>query len=97
MRDFVLDGNDLAIADGDLAIGTVADDNAYLLLVTAKGDWKESPLTGIGAERFLNSPDGGLALEREVLLQMQADGFHVRGVRLGDNGTLNIDATWPEA
>jgi hypothetical protein len=94
MLDLILNGNDLAVADGDLAIGTVADDNAYLLLLTAKGDWKGSPLTGIGVERFLNGPDGR-ALEREVRIQLEADGFICRSIHLLD-GYIKIDATWPE-
>lgn len=96
ITDFILNGNDLAVTeDGDLAIGTVADDNAYLLAITAKGDWKASPLTGVNAEQFLNGPDGR-ALEREMRIQLEADGFQVRNVRFID-GTFEMDVTWPEA
>jgi hypothetical protein len=92
--DFILDGNDLAVAGGDLAIGPVGDDNAKLLLATSKGDWKGSPLTGIGVVRFLNAPDGR-ALEREVRIQLEADGFTCRSVQLLSD-KLKIDAAWPE-
>lgn len=94
MLDFILNGNDLAVADGDLAIGSVGDDNAYLLLVTSKGDWKGSPLTGVGVVRFLNAPDDR-ALEREVRIQLEADGFACRSVQLLSD-KLKIEAEWPE-
>ena len=56
--------------------------------MSAPGDYRESPTTGVGTINYLND-DSGLFF-RDVAIQMQADGIKVKSVSFDDNGELEI-------
>lgn len=76
------------IAQG-LAAGDIASQCQALLVVPVAGEWKASPTTGAGAQRFLRDDDTD-ALIAAVCSQLRGDGQTVVEVKYTDN--LEIDA-----
>lgn len=86
---------DLLIENGDLVIGLSDEQHVALLLLTEKGEWRHDGLAGIGLQRQLSGPLGPTeraALQREISLQLERDGFIVRTVQVTAAGELTIDA-----
>jgi hypothetical protein len=89
MADIALtDSFDLGVSiDGDLPLApdeqALADD-ITLLLATALGHWRESPLVGLAIHEFINSDESPTAAITEAL---QADGM--RAVRVSAADPLN--------
>lgn len=85
-QDFALYGNDLLIENGDFAIGEsdaqhIADNmNAF------PGWWKEYPADGVGVFQYFNSAGQEQALQRNLRIQLMADGYNV------SNPEVNVDA-----
>ena len=77
-KDFLDDSNgDIAIVAGDLAIGFSDEQHMQDILVAQKGDYKQHPLVGVGIANYLKSPNSLVTrrtLEKEILVQSQADG-----------------------
>ncbi len=81
MKDYLLDENyDLLIKDGDFVVDECDDLDIELILLTEKGNWKESPMTGVGIRKWTNATMNSTLmqqLEREVRIQLNGDGFEV--------------------
>lgn len=95
VKDLILKNGDLDIKNGDLVIDYSDQQHIEDLLVSEKGDFKQSPLTGIGLLNYINAPltkENRLALEKEIRLQLLADGFEIKQVEIGTEGSVNIDA-----
>ena len=93
MKDLLLnDNHDLAIANGDLVVDDSDVQHQDLLLMTTKGEWKESPTIGVGVLGFLKDEDA-FGLLATVKAQFEMDGMRVRNMELID-GSLQIDATY---
>jgi hypothetical protein len=98
--DLLLDENyDLAFSPGgDLAVGESDAQHIDLLLRTSQGEWRATPLVGIGLLRYLLSPYGPAqagALSREVGVQLVQDGYQVLELDLADLSTATINAERP--
>jgi hypothetical protein len=92
-KDILLDTDfDLQIADGDFVIGESTAQHQQLLLLTQKGEWKESPTVAVSAESFLKDEDE-TALLAEIKAQFELDGMTVNLLQYAD-GKLNIDAPY---
>lgn len=93
------DSGDLAIsAAGDLLAGESDQQHVELLLRTSQGEWRQSPLVGIGLVRYLLAPYGSLqaaALSREVAVQLEQDGYQVLQLDLQDLSAAIINAERP--
>jgi len=93
MEDLLLNSEqELTIIDGDFAVGESTLQHQELLIMTAKGEWKESPLIGVGALGFLKDDDES-GLLAEIKTQFEKDGMQVKGVRMID-GKLITDANY---
>ncbi|MBI9063286.1 MAG: hypothetical protein JEZ14_14995 [Marinilabiliaceae bacterium] len=92
-NDFLLDDNgDLMTENGDFVTGPSDDQNVELLLVLHKGELKESPTIGVGLNRFLGKQNTSLTeMQREIKVGLQADGYKVKSITTGDNGTFDLD------
>ena len=66
----------------------------YDILKASQGDFKQSPLVGVGLIRYINSEDGDMML-RDISRQMQQDGMRVDEVRF-ENGDLIINGKYKE-
>lgn len=76
-QDVLSENGDLAIVKGDFAVGYSDQIHVQNILLAEKGQYRESPLVGVGIRQFLASPVTSrtkAALEREIKLQLEADG-----------------------
>lgn len=95
MKDLLLnDTGDLLIQNGDVKIGESTLQHQNLLLLTTKGDWRENPLTGVGAAGFLKDENKGELLA-EIKKEFEKDGMTVNALSL-DNENININAAYNE-
>jgi hypothetical protein len=95
MTDLLLDDTgDLSLSGNDFVFGLSDQQHQELLLLTEKGEWKESPLVGVGAMKFLES-ESTADLLREIRLQFSNDGMNVNAISITTTGQINIDATYP--
>lgn len=92
-------GYDLAFTDaGDLALGESDGQHLNLLLLTSQGEWRADPLVGIGLRRYQSAPYGraqAQALQREVAVQLQRDGYEVLENDLADLSAAKLNAVRP--
>ncbi|MEG2495643.1 MAG: hypothetical protein RSB32_08105 [Mucinivorans sp.] len=84
---------DIDLATGDIALIEPTEQHKADILMADQGDYKESPLTGVGLMEHINSEnDGGLL--RVVAQQMRRDGIKITQVGYDENGDLIIDGTY---
>jgi len=97
--DVLLDqGYDLQVADGDFTTGESDDQHTALILLLSQGEYKQSPLTGVGLAQHLSGPMGATeqaTLKREITLQLERDGYKITTLQLSDDGRLTLDAKRP--
>jgi hypothetical protein len=76
-KDILLDQNgDLLIVDGDLVIGNSEQQDVDLIFSSHKGEYKEHPLLGFGASRYLKKSNNNVEeFVRELELQLELNGF----------------------
>jgi hypothetical protein len=91
MTDILLDTDlDLEFANGDFVTGESTTQHQELLLISAKGDFKEYPTACVGAGGYLKDEDVS-ALLGEAKQEFEKDGMKVNSI-LFDNDKLLIDA-----
>jgi hypothetical protein len=90
---------DLAFSEaGDLVVGESDGQHISLLLLTAQGEWRADPLVGVGLRRYQSAPYGrtqAQALQREVAVQLQRDGYQVLENDLADLSAAKLNAVRP--
>lgn len=94
MTDFLLDDNlDLLIADGDFVIGESTAQHQKLLILADKGEFKDVPMRGVGARRYLedHTPEN---LAREIRQEFAADGMTVNKIQIASDLTIQLDANY---
>jgi hypothetical protein len=98
-QDFLLDGGyDLAIEGGDFVAGFSDYQHQDLLHLTAQGEWRQNPLSGINLLRWQAGPMDAsrrAALQREGTLQLERDGYRVATYSVTAAAELSIDAFRP--
>jgi hypothetical protein len=94
--DFILTADyDLATAGGDVVLAEADEQHHALLLLTNPGEWRQSPLTGVGLLRWLAGPMDErrrAELQRLITIQLQRDGYQVATVQVAADSTLQLDA-----
>ncbi len=92
MKDFLLDEDgDLLIVNGDLVIGDSDATIVEHLMHSFKGEWKESPLTGVEAPLLIKKRGGITRLKKIAKQQLQENRF--KNISITQNGkTIDIDA-----
>ena len=94
MTDILLDEHfDLQYLNGEIVRGESTLQHQQLIIMCAKGEFKESPTSCVGAYGFLkdNDVNGFLA---EVKKEFERDGMDVNGLSFLD-GVLKVDAVYP--
>jgi hypothetical protein len=95
MQDLLLNDNgDLIVVNGDLSMGESTLQHQRLLLVTTKGDWRESPLAGVGTAAYLKDESAGELLS-EIKKEFEKDGMQVSKVNLVDENII-VNAIYQE-
>ena len=93
MNDIVLDNNmDLSIIAGDFVVDDCEDQVQQLLLIAQPGNFRDSPLTGVGIVNYLKSqitPSLVDALTKKIQIQWLYDGY--AGVNVVVNSFTDIE------
>lgn len=93
MRDLLLDtDNDLNITEDDLVMGESTVQHQQLLLVCAKGEFKESPTATVGVINYSEAENTNDLLG-EIRKCFTGDGMAVNNLSI-DNGKILIDASY---
>lgn len=87
------DSNDLIIKDGDFLIGESTRQHKKDLLLAQKGEYKQSPGTGIGIADFLED-DNFAGIDVEIQKQYELDGMKVNSIAVYNDGTIKDDASY---
>jgi hypothetical protein len=94
MDDILLtDQFELVIVNGMLVRGESTRQHQHLLLATNKGDWRFSPLTGVGVASFLKDEGNTGGLLPEIKAQFELDGMQVTSLKIVD-GKIVVDAKY---
>lgn len=91
MTALILDSNnELVIQHGTLALGDTRDQNASLIVLAEKGEFKEHPQLGVGISQFLKSVNREKELQRAIRVQLALDGIRPKEIEY-QNGKLKIE------
>lgn len=86
MKDILLDNTgDLAIVGGDFVIGNSKEQSVEQILINSAGEFKEFPQVGCGIKKQKNGVISRF-IERNIRVQLEADGFNVEKLTLTENG-----------
>lgn len=95
-KDFKLGSDgDLVFSGGDLKIDFSDKQHIKDIINSNTGWWKQFPLVGVGIQYYLNSSGKDQQLEREIRLQLTADGYSVERpviVRTADSFDITPNA-----
>ena len=95
--DYIVDtaNLDLMVVKGDFVLAESTGQHQRLLLQTIPGEYKSSPLTGVGLPYYLldERPGNMLSVIRK---KFTADGMIVASVSITEDGKLTIDAKYNE-
>ena len=93
MKDILLNTDlDLLIANGDLVVGESTSQHQKLLLISAKGDFKENPTIAVGAGGYLKDDDE-TGLMAEIKKEFEKDGMKVDEINI-KNGNIEVHANY---
>lgn len=76
-----------------VVLGDITSQNQELIIISEKGEFKHSPLVGVGVTTYLDDevPDN---LLRAVRTELAVEGMNVSKVRFDSDGKLIIDAQY---
>lgn len=84
---------DLDLSTGDLMLQESTRSHQADILLSAQGDWCETPLLGVGIIDYINDNDPS-GLLSATALQMQDDGMDVERIEFNEKGEIEIDAEY---
>jgi hypothetical protein len=97
VKDITIDDDfDLIIEDGDFKVSESDIQHIQLICITDLGHWKQSPLLGVGIEKYIASSGQTDALKRAINIQLSSDGFRVNQVLVtgtNEDFQYSVDAT----
>jgi hypothetical protein len=94
VSDVLLDEDfDLLMENGDFVVGESTLQHQALLLLSNKGEWRQSPVVGVGLNNFLLQDGGEDELRQLVRKELERDGMRVGSIQL-DEGLPLIEASY---
>jgi hypothetical protein len=92
-KDFIFT-DDLVIRNGDFLVEASDGQHIEHILKADRGQFRQWPLVGVGLQRSKNASLRPQELKQEVKLQLRADNFKVKAVKVkpGDNLAIEVDA-----
>ncbi len=100
MTDILLDetfdliiGNEEGLDKGDFQLAESTKQHQALLLLANKGEFRQSPLVGVGVNLYLEDDRLG-AMKSELQQQLFLDGMTVDQLRIFNDGQVFIDASY---
>jgi hypothetical protein len=73
-------------------IGESSAQHQRLILIGNKCDYKENPMRGVGAKRYLETSDNH-TFAREIRQEFSLDGMQVASITINAD-TITVDATY---
>lgn len=93
VKDIEIDENfDLQISNGDFVISESDQQHVLLLIKTYVGAWKQYPLVGVGIDFYSASSGKQQILKRNIIVQMESDGYKVNEIDIRQPDKYYIDA-----
>lgn len=96
-KDFLLNEGALQIINGDFVTGESSQQHVEDVLVARPGEYKQSPFIGVAIEDYLNAPFTPKViqtLERQINLQLKADGAKKISVKVNSLDNIQIDTRY---
>lgn len=94
MIDILLEANtEPVIKEGDFVAGESTRQHQKLLLIAEKGEWRESPLTGIGLRTELMNETTGIELLTTIKKEFEKDGMSVLQIK-SKEGNITAEAIY---
>ena len=91
-NDILLDDTyDLLAQDGDLLAGDCLLQQQAVLLASGEGEWKQSPVAGIGLDAYLLD-ENELGAFRKIRSQFTSDGLRLTTLKKQTDGNLIIQS-----
>ena len=84
---------DLMVVNGDFSVGESTVQHQGDLIVACEGEYKQDPMTGVGAVNFVDD-EGPSEFLRKVRIQFTKDGMNVTRSQMNTNGNLEIEAEY---
>ena len=94
VKDFILDDDmDLSIKGGDFEVGESSLQHQQALLLSEKGEYKQSPNTGVGITSYINGDNDADDLQTNIQKEFEADGIKISELKINaiDNITIKAD------
>lgn len=88
---------DLDSFKGDFIIGESDQQHVEDILSAGKGEYKQSPLIGVGVINYYHGPLSGVKREkmrRDILLQLESDGVSKPMVSVDVNGEITVNGKY---
>lgn len=96
MKDILLnEASELDIRNGDFVVGASEQQHVEAIFLTQKGEYKEFPLLGFGAENYLKSTVSQVQFKRDLKIQLAYDFFGDAKIDLS-NGFKNLTIEIPK-
>lgn len=93
MTDILLNNeNDISIINGDFQIGESSQQEIEAVLISFKGEYKNTPLLGAEIKRMLKARNTRQGITREVNEQLKYDGFQNVDFKIQDAENFTINA-----
>ena len=91
-KDIITDTDfDLSIVNGDISVLESDSQHIDHIITADKGHFRQFPLVGVGIVNFLNSSTEEQEIRQVIKLQLEADGFAVRQIKISGSN-IEIDA-----
>ncbi|MES2238853.1 MAG: hypothetical protein V4497_01210 [Bacteroidota bacterium] len=95
-KDILLDEDmDVLIADGDFVVNESTAQHQKILILSDKGEFKEIPMRGVGARRYLEESNPS-NLAREIRTEFSTDGMIVNKIQIATDLSIQIDANYTD-
>lgn len=94
-KDFRTDSDgDLVFSDGDVFVGQSDSQHVEHILIADKGHYRQFPLLGVGIIRYVKGNINPVALEQEIITNLESDNFTINEITIDPNdlAQINIDA-----
>lgn len=88
-QDLKLDSFDLTISGGDFVISEATKQHQELLLLTQSGEWRETPMAGIGINYWLQDDGNGANSAAAIKSGFESDGMTVSLIQ-----STTIEGKW---
>ncbi len=92
MNDILLKDNDLSIIGGDFEVGQSDQQNIELIIESMPGEFKQFPMLGFGAVKYLKGDFDANDFKRDLKIQLEYDNYNDVNIEFSENfNSLKID------